>query len=275
MFLRRLFAVHGFSPARLGPSLSGPALLRALPSQCTVCRAWPGDVLCAACETAFTDQLPRCARCAQHLPAYSASAALAKLQGSDRVSTTTWQTLCGACARNAHTGEQGLARLDACVAAVRYAYPWSSLLAQLKFRQETGLARRLAAVMRQAPGAAPLLADCDTLLPMPLSRQRLQERGFNQALLLARALAPAKTDAALLLRVRDTPPQTGLPRAQRLRNLDGAFAVDPLRASRVAGRKLLLLDDVMTTGTSLYQAALVLRQAGAAQVTALVLARTG
>ena len=64
---------------------------------------------------------------------------------------------------------------------------------------------------------------------MPLSAQRLAERGFNQALLLARALAPQKTDAGLLLRVRHTAAQTALDRKQRLGNVKGAFAVDPLR----------------------------------------------
>ncbi|MCL4771766.1 MAG: ComF family protein, partial [Burkholderiaceae bacterium] len=103
---------------------------------------------------------------------------------------------------------------------------------------------------------------------------RLRERGFNQALLLARILAPAKTDATLLLRLHDTQAQSNLGRAQRLRNLQGALAVDPLRAAALQGRSVLLVDDVMTTGATLQAAALALRQAGARTVSALVFART-
>lgn len=109
---------------------------------------------------------------------------------------------------------------------------------------------------------------------MPLAPGRLRERGFNQALELARRLAPAKTDAALLLRTRETPAQRGLSRAERMRNLQGAFAVEPLRADALAGRRVVLVDDVMTTGASLFSAAQVLRHAGAAHVAGIVLART-
>ena len=80
--------------------------------------------------------------------------------------------------------------------------------------------------------------------------------------------------AGLLLRTHDTPAQSGLDRARRLRNLARAFAVEPLCAAQLAGRQVLLVDDVMTTGATLQAAAAVLRQAGAARVTALVLART-
>jgi predicted amidophosphoribosyltransferase len=92
--------------------------------------------------------------------------------------------------------------------------------------------------------------------------------------LLARQLSPHKADAHLLLRTRDTPSQRTLPRAERLANLVGAFAVEPLRAAQLRGKKVVLIDDVMTSGASLHTAARVLREAGAAQVSALVLART-
>jgi predicted amidophosphoribosyltransferase len=78
----------------------------------------------------------------------------------------------------------------------------------------------------------------------------------------------------LLLRTRDTPSQRTLPRAERLANLVGAFAVEPLRAPQLRGKKVVLIDDVMTSGASLHTAARVLREAGAAQVSAMVLART-
>ncbi|MFS2049527.1 ComF family protein, partial [Variovorax sp. CT11-76] len=85
----------------------------------------------------------------------------------------------------------------------------------------------------------------------------------------------ARTDATLLLRTRETPAQRGLSRAERMHNLQGAFAVEPLRADALAGRRVVLVDDVMTTGASLFSAAQVLRRAGAAHVAGIVLARTG
>jgi predicted amidophosphoribosyltransferase len=94
-------------------------------------------------------------------------------------------------------------------------------------------------------------------------------------LLLARALSPAKTDSDLLLRVKHTPTQTALDRDQRAANVQGAFAVQPMRAAELRGKRVLLVDDVMTSGASLFGAAATLRQAGAASVAAVVLARTG
>ncbi len=109
---------------------------------------------------------------------------------------------------------------------------------------------------------------------MPLSQQRLAERGFNQALLLAQAVAAPKTRHGMLLRIRDTSPQLALSATERARNVQGAFAVDPLRAHRMRGTDAVLVDDVMTSGASLFAAARTLREAGAARVTAIVLART-
>lgn len=128
--------------------------------------------------------------------------------------------------------------------------------------------------MVSATSAEDVLDAADWVLPIPLSAQRLSERGYNQALLLAQQLGPNKTDAGLLLRTRHTLAQRTLPRAERLSNLAGAFAVDPLRTHEIKGRRLVLVDDVMTSGASLHTAALALRQAGAAHICALVLART-
>lgn len=112
------------------------------------------------------------------------------------------------------------------------------------------------------------------MLPLPLSRERLRQRGFNQALELARQLAPGKTRSDVLLRLRDTPAQSALPREARLRNVRGAFGVADGQVRTVAGQHVLLVDDVMTSGATLSGAAQALRAAGAARVTALVLART-
>ncbi len=223
------------------------APLAHLPSQCAVCRAWPSRPVCDACVSRFAPPTDRCDTCA-----------LPIAPGVDR---------CGECVLHPPP-------LDACLAACTYAWPWPDCIAQFKFRAEAGWAGPLATLMRSAPWVEPALENCDVVLPMPLSRERLRERGFNQAFELARRLSPEKADARLLLRTRETPAQSELTRAERLRNLRGAFALEPLRAGEVRDRRIVLVDDVMTSGASLFSAAQVLRAAGAAHITAVVLART-
>ena len=172
--------------------------------------------------------------------------------------------------------------VDATHVAVSYAFPWSGLIAQYKFSSQTGWATEFAALMLQHTGVATCLAGLtpnDLILPLPLSRARLQTRGFNQSWLLAQHLSGqsgslARLDAGMLLRIRDTAPQSSLALEDRLGNVRGAFAVDPLQTQHLTGRHVVLVDDVMTSGASIYAAALALRQAGAAQVSVLVLART-
>jgi len=220
---------------------------RLLPSQCAVCHAWPSQPVCEACVELFAQPVARCPTCALAMPSQARQ--------------------CGACVRNPPP-------LDQALAAVSYAYPWSGLMADFKFHAHTGWANSFATLMRSAPWVEPALEAADMLIPMPLSRQRLRERGFNQALLLAQALEPRKLRSQLLLRVQDTPPQRTLPRKERLRSVQHAFAVEPLRAQQLRGRKVLLVDDVMTSGASLHAAALALRQAGALHIGAVVFART-
>lgn len=200
------------------------SLLARLPSQWEVCRAWPAQRVCDACVARFAPPTPRCGGCA-----------LPKPEGVTR---------CGECIKHPPP-------LDACLAACTYAWPWPDCIAQFKFRGEAGWAGPLATLLRSAPWVEPALERCDLVLPMPLAPGRLGERGFNQAHELARQLAPAKTDASLLLRTRDTPAQSGL-----------------------RGRRVVLVDDVMTSGASLFAAAATLRLAGAAHITGVVLART-
>jgi ComF family protein len=229
------------------PSRPFTSLLARLPSQCAVCRAWPSRPVCDACVARFAPPTPRCGGCALPVP-----------EGVSR---------CGECVKHPPP-------LDACLAACTYAWPWPDAIAGFKFRGDAGWAGPFATLLRSAPWVEPALEQCDIVLPMPLAPARLRERGFNQALELARRLSPAKTDPTLLLRTRDTPAQSGLARAERLRNLSGAFAVEPLRAEKVRGKRIVLVDDVMTSGASLFLAAEALRLAGAAHITAVVLART-
>ena len=170
----------------------------------------------------------------------------------------------------------------ATLAALDYAYPWSGLISRYKFGEHPGWAPFFSAVLLNAPGVTQALASLrstDLILPVPLSKERLQTRGFNQAWELAHALArqsgsAAKADSALLLRVKNTRPQTELLRQERLANVKGAFQVDPLRTHEIKGKRVMLVDDVMTSGASLFTAAEALHAAGAVHITGLVLART-
>jgi ComF family protein len=231
-------------------------LCNSLPATCQVCRAWPSDAVCEACAERFQDQAPRCATCAHRVPA--------------------GVTQCGACLTRPAPGQ-----LHACVAAVDYAYPWDSLIARFKFRQEPGWAASFARRMLKGPGAAALLSSCSLIAPVPLTPARLAERGYNQAWELVKALrrwheagSPPPVLADALVRLAETPDQHSLPREQRLRNLQGVFAAHPLHTARLQGAHVLLVDDVTTTGATLQAAAQALAQAGAARVSGLVFART-
>ncbi len=165
--------------------------------------------------------------------------------------------------------------LDACAAALPYAYPWDGLVIRLKFGHGPGLASPLARLMAATPAIAQALGDAEAVVAVPLSPERLAERGYNQALELARRLVTrGRLAKGALRRVRDTAAQSTLGRKDRAQNLQHAFAVDPAQAATIRGRRLLLVDDVMTSGATLHAAARVLRQAGAARVSAVVLART-
>ena len=172
--------------------------------------------------------------------------------------------------------------IDVTLVAVDYAYPWSALISAYKFGEQPGWAPFFADLLLKAPGVRQALENlqaADLILPVPLSKERLQTRGFNQAWLLTKELAgqagsAAHADSSLLLRVKNTRPQTELKREARLANVKGAFQVDPLRAAAVKGRCVVLVDDVMTSGASLFTAAQAMRTAGAARITGIVLART-
>jgi ComF family protein len=228
--------------------LSRPTRLL-LPTQCAICRDWSPDRLCAACRNRFIGTGPRCQRCALDVPAGT--------------------SVCGACLRDPPSWASALAAMD-------YAHPWDQLIARFKFHAALDLAAAFARCIEQAwrtgAGPAPGL-----LLPVPLSAQRLRERGYNQAWELTRRVARAigcPADARLLLRIKDSPHQLALPIERRSANVRGAFAIEPTRLADVRGRSVTVLDDVMTTGATAGEIAQVLQQAGAAEVHWWVLART-
>jgi len=205
---------------------------------CFLCRGAARALLCAQCEA----ELPRlhrslCPRCALESPLGA---------------------VCGRCLSESPA-------YDATHAALAYDFPADALVHALKFRGELALASLFAGLL------APKLAHArvDHVVPVPLSAERLRQRGYNQAVEIARRLGKP-VDFALCERTREAPPQMELPYAERQRNVRGAF-----RCTRaLAGARVAVVDDVMTTGATLDEMARTLKAAGAVHVENWVVART-
>lgn len=238
--LQRPSAVDGWI-ARLGRTL--------LPPRCLVCdqAGVDGHDLCAACLNALPWNHACCRRCG--LPAPEPIAA------------------CGRCLRKPPP--------LACVrAAFDYRFPVDRLIPRLKFHHDLAAGRELADAMRRfiAPALAAAGERPQALIPVPLHPSRLRQRGYNQALELARPLARAFSIPLMiggLQRRRDTAPQSDLGALARRRNPRGAFAIGNVALPA----HVALVDDVMTTGATLHQCARVLHRAGVTRVDAWVAAR--
>jgi len=219
-----------------------------LPPVCLLCGA-PGSSeprlrdLCPACRQALPWAAGQCARCA--LPLHTSAA------------------LCGRCQT------QPLA-FERCLAPFVYQAPLDHLLHGLKFHGRLAQARLLGEVMASWLGEVVDVLP-ERLIPVPLHASRLRQRGFNQAVELARPIARRfglSLELDMVRRRRATPPQSELSRQERQKNLKGAFEV--LRP--LAGR-VVIVDDVMTTGSTAHELARSLLNAGAAQVEVWVCAR--
>lgn len=147
------------------------------------------------------------------------------------------------------------------------------LIHDLKFRDRHEPRRLLGRWLAEAGSG--LLRDADLLVPVPLNRFRLLARRFNQAAILAgevSRLSGVAVAADALVRVRRTASQVGLSRQEREANVRGAFGIAPAHADRIGGRRVVLVDDVITTGATVSACARVLKQGGAARVDVLALA---
>jgi ComF family protein len=179
--------------------------------------------------------------------------------------------------------------LDRVWAPWAYEDPVRTWIHQLKYEHRDAMAIALGRLAAGMPFGATPLADVDLIAPVPLHRRRLRQRGFNQAALLAYqwrrelwrlGIAAPPLVPNLLARTRYTVPQVNLGASERLANVAGAFGPGKARlwrgrAKPLMGLRVLLVDDVMTTGATLATCAAVLREAGAAAVDTFVLARTG
>lgn len=150
----------------------------------------------------------------------------------------------------------------------------SMLVHRLKYSDRLELARALGRMMARA--GAELLREADVIVPVPLHRWRLWRRRFNQAMALAKVVSlesGVACDPFLLARVKPTRRQVGLTKAQRQENLQGAFRVPAEAGARLKGRRVLLVDDVLTTGSTANAASRALLRGGAASVDVLAFAR--
>ena len=214
------------------------------PPRCLVCGepGLPGRDLCGPCHATLPRPRHACPHCALPMPEAAT---------------------CPACTAQPPP-------LDAAHAAFDYAFPLDRLLPRLKFHRDFAAGRVLAQCMAERFAGLPRP---QALLPVPLHRGRLRQRGFDQALELARPLARAldlPLHAGLLHRCRATHAQSRLDADARARNLRGAFRVD---AGTALPAHVALVDDVMTTGATLHAAAKALRAAGVARIDAWVCAR--
>ncbi len=229
------------------------ALNAVLPPQCLACGAiveTPGR-LCGECWRGIDFvRSPQCDACGLPFEADMGPGAL-----------------CGTCAVDRPPFNRARA-------GMRYGGIARDLVLAFKHGDHTHAAPGLARLM--AGAGSELVAAADICLPVPLHRWRLARRRFNQAALLAQALARESGMAirlCALRRVRQTPSQGGLSRHARYRNVRGAFRLDQKAAAEIAGQTVLLVDDVYTTGATVAECSRVLRRAGAKAVDVLTLAR--
>ncbi len=213
-----------------------------LPGSCMLCAAdTTSTLLCSACIA----DLPRPP--AVHCPQCGIETSLGER--------------CGACLKNPPA-------FSRTIASFRYEFPVDRLIQALKYGHQLPLA----AWFGEFLSCQIVAEEHDLLLPLPLHPSRLQTRGFNQSVEIARAIhqrleIPLNTSS--LIRTRATPPQAALPLKERAKNVRGAFEC----VSDLSGKRILLVDDVMTTGSTLRECARILELHGAAQITLAVTAR--
>ena len=228
-------------------SLRGSMIDWVFRPQCVACGV-PAVTLCAACNASLVELGPACPRCAEPTGEHAVT--------------------CRRCATSPLP-------LDRVIAPWRFGGQLASAIRRLKFANRAHIARDVAPLW--APVVAAAVAELQALVvPVPLHWRRRWRRGYDHAWLLARhacAFAELAPPVAALRRVRHAPAQSTLPAGERAANVYGAFAAVPGAAAAIADRAIVLVDDVMTTGATLAAAARALRAAGAASVTALVVAR--
>lgn len=239
-------------------------------------KQWLFPQTCLLCRSPTSTQLALCAPCLAELPWHGHGDGHSSSDNFSQHLHHHLKQACPQCALPTLDGQhcgRCLKRppaFDATRSLFQYSFPVSALLQRYKYAQLLALAPMLGQLLIKTVSTG-MQADC--LIPMPLHKQRLQERGFNQSLEIARSVC-RELQLPLLphicVRTRATPPQATLPYRKRLKNMRGAFScLQPL-----SGQRVILLDDVMTTGASLHALASCVKAAGASHVECWVVART-
>ncbi len=227
---------------------------RVLPPRCVVCQLSPGlqaTSICAPCEADFfAVGRVRCERCA------------ITVRGSSPDATA----ICGRC-------QADPPHFDSTTTLADYVSPIDGMVMALKFTARLDLASFFGRLLAQRLVARQRVDAHAIAVPVPMAFERMRQRGFNQSHHIARAFAAAygcRLVVDRVLRTRHTPPQLSLALKERRRNVRGVFAVE----GDLAGQTILVVDDVMTTGSTLDEVARVLKGAGAARVHNVIVART-
>jgi len=270
--------MNGSSTPRggLGGRLWRAALELLYPARCAACDVVlerPDDLFCAGCALTLSPLVDACPRCARPSPIARASPSSSPSSSS---SPPSRPAPCLGCLERPP-------RFSAAVAGFEFGGAIAEAIRRLKWGHMPELAPALGVLLFEALRRAPAdFSAIDVIAPVPLHPRRLRAREFNQAAELAAAmreaartrgapLARIALDARALERTRDTPPQTGLDALQRRHNVLDAFGVrDP---ARVRHKRVLVVDDVMTTGATADACAAALVRAGAAAVLVLTLGR--
>lgn len=223
-------------------------------------RSWLFPTRCRLCLAPGSDGLDICQDCLEELPWLDNACRTCALPLPDKVPGGR----CAACLETPPV-------LDACHALFAYRPPVDQWIHSMKFRRDLAIARQLGELLSRHPGLNAPPADLQ-VLAVPLHPRRQRQRGYNQAQELARPLLGSGLARARLncRRVHHTKAQSTLDADRRRRNLRGVFNVE----GGAEGRRLLLIDDVLTTGATLNELAGTLKRAGASRVEALVVART-
>jgi ComF family protein len=210
---------------------------------------------CVLCETASVHDIAFCKYCLNDLPWHTSKSCM-------QCGLVANNLICGNCIKEPPYFDKTYALFD-------YAYPADRMLQHYKYNHALHLSQSFGQLLGEKLLGKPI----DLIIPMPLHPIRLQERGFNQSLEIAKVVAKfANIPLApnICQKIKNTPPQASLKLKDRIKNIKGAFNC----SEKLSGKRIALIDDVMTTGTSLNELAKTVKKNGAVEVSCFVLART-
>ena len=219
---------------------------------------------CLLCASPQSNKHGLCNPCLNELPWHPASSC-------PQCGLNSSGQLCGSCISSPPD-------FDATHAVFLYQYPIDKMMQRYKYGNMLNISHTFGQLLTEKS----LFDAIDLIIPMPMHPTRLKERGFNQALEIAKVLSKnskqktdyAKLDYTSVTRQTLTPPQASLPLKERVKNIKGAFKVNTEIINKIAGKRIAIVDDVMTTGASLNELAKTLKKAGASHVECWVIART-